>query len=110
MTQQGLRQAGARAISGFVPSTNYNEDFQRMFDVAGIPAGTFNERQLRWINYSLGTNYTDLTEAMQAFATAQGAYNWSSLGTVGAVPSVPAGQWLFNDNFQSSHLLTSGVL
>jgi len=82
MTQQGLRQASARNLSGFATGTNYNEDFLRLFDAQGIPAGTFDERQLRWINARLGSSYTDLREAMHVYATGQGAYNWSAMGAL----------------------------
>jgi len=82
MTQQGLRQASARELSGFATETNYNEDLTRLFDAQGVPAGTFNERQLRWINGSMAASYTNLNEAMQAYAESQGAYNWSSMGAL----------------------------
>ena len=82
MTQQGLRQASARNLSGFATGTNYNEDFLRLFDAQGVAAGTFNERQLRWINARMGASFTNLDEAMQAYATGQGVYNWSSLGAL----------------------------
>ena len=82
MTQQGLRQASARNLSGFATGSNYNEDLLRLFDAQGVAAGTFNERQLRWINARMGASFTNLDEAMQAYATGQGVYNWSSLGTL----------------------------
>lgn len=82
MSQQGLRQASATDQSAFPAATNYNESLQRLFDDDGIPAGTFNERQLRWINARLTASYTNLNEAMQAYATSKGAHNWSSLGTL----------------------------
>lgn len=82
MTQQGLRQASARNLSGFATGSNYNEDLLRLFDAQSVPAGTFNERQLRWINARMGASFTNLDEAMQAYATGQGVYNWSSLGAL----------------------------
>jgi hypothetical protein len=82
MTQQGKRQASAREGSLFPTATNYNEDLQRLWDAEGVAAGTFNERQLRWINDRLTTSYTNLQEAMQAFADSKGASNWSALGTL----------------------------
>lgn len=82
MTQQGLRQASARDLSGFATETNYNEDFLRLFDAQSIPAGTFNERQLMWINARMAASYTNLNDAMQAYATSQGAHNWSSMGAL----------------------------
>ena len=82
MTQQGLRQASAYGASLFPTASNYNEDLMRLFDAEGIPAGTFNERQLRFINERLTASYTNLTEAMQAFADSKSFYNWSTLGTL----------------------------
>lgn len=82
MTQQGLRQASAYDLSLFPTASNYNEDLMRLFDAEGIPAGTFNERQLRFVNSRLTASYTNLTEAMQAFADSKSFYNWSTLGTL----------------------------
>lgn len=73
MTQQGLRQASAFGLSLFPTASNYNEDL--------LP-GTFNERQLRFINSRLTASYTNLNEAMQAFADSKSFYNWSALGTL----------------------------
>jgi hypothetical protein len=81
-TQQGKRQASARDLSLFPTGSNYNEDLLRLFDAEGVPAGTFNERQLRFINARLTANYTNLNEAMQAFADSKSFDNWSSLGTL----------------------------
>lgn len=82
MTQQGLRQASAETLSIWPTRTNYNEELLRLFDAEGVPAGTFNERQLRFINARLSASYTNINQAMQAFAESKGAYNWSSLGTL----------------------------
>jgi hypothetical protein len=82
MTAQGDRQASVRAITG--TAWDYNGDFSALFDQAGIPAGAWDGRFLAWINQFLGTSYTELNGAMQALATANGAYNFSSLGTFNA--------------------------
>lgn len=81
--QQGLRQASARTLSGWATETNYNEDFQRLFDAEGIAAGTFNERFLRWLNYRNARSDTVLTDAMARYAAAVGASSWSAVGTFG---------------------------
>ena len=83
MTQQGLRQQSARDISLTPTANNYNGDVRLMFEAEiTIPAGaTFNEAQLIWINSRLSSTYTNLTEAMQAFAESQGFDNWSAMGT-----------------------------
>jgi hypothetical protein len=82
-TQQGKRQASAREISLTPTANNYNGDVRLMFEAEiTIPAGaTFNEAQLLWINSRLSASYTNLTEAMQAFAESQGFDDWSSMGT-----------------------------
>ncbi len=84
MSQQGLRQASARAATGSTVNAPYNEDLFRLFRLqATIPAGaTFNEAMLIWINSRMGVTYTNLPEAMQAYAESAGAYNWSSLGSL----------------------------
>lgn len=113
MTQQGLRQASARDLSGFATETNYNEDLLRLFDAQSIPAGTFNERQLRWINAVMVASYTNLDEAMQAYATSQGAYNWSALGalenTVNFTRAMPFGS-TYTRAGSATALTTAGVI
>lgn len=79
MSQQGLRQASIRAVTGSVET--YEGDWHRLFDLASIPAGLFNERLLRWINGKLSASYTNLPEAQQAYAASIGAYNWAAIGT-----------------------------
>jgi hypothetical protein len=77
-TNQELQQHSARSVSG--TALDYNSDFLAMFAAGGISTGTFNERFLLWINAQLGTSYTALNDAMNAFAITQGAMNWSSMG------------------------------
>lgn len=79
MSQQGLRQASVRAVSG--TTLNYEGDWHAMWDLQGIASGTFNERMLLYINEKLGVTYTNLPNAMQALAVDQGAANFSSMGT-----------------------------
>jgi hypothetical protein len=85
MSQQGLRQASVRAVTG--TAETYEGDWLALFDQAGIAAGMLNERLLRWINYVLDRTYTNLPEAQQAFAAANGAYDWASLGTFIPAPA-----------------------
>ena len=96
MSQQGLRQASVRAVTGSAES--YEGDWHRLFDLASISAGSndpggiyrpidFNGRLLLWINLKLTADYTSLPEAMQALAASVGAYNFSSLGTFDASTS-----------------------
>ena len=71
-----------RAETGTTGS--YEGDWHALFDLAGIPAGHFNERMLLWVNQKLSAAFQDITGALQALATANGAYNFSSLGTFDA--------------------------
>lgn len=82
MSQQGLRQASVRAVTN--TALDYNGDFHALFDAASIPAGDFNGRFLAWINNKLTQSYTNLPEALQALAIANGAINFSSMGTFDA--------------------------
>lgn len=82
MSQQGQRQASIRAVTG--TSETYEGDWHALFDLAGIPAGHFNERLLAWINLKLTAAYTEINGAMAALAAANGAFNFSSLGTFDA--------------------------
>lgn len=54
---------------------------------ATIPAGaTFNEGFMLWLQARLVSTETNLPGLMQAFAEAEGATNWSSLGSFDPVP------------------------
>lgn len=82
MSQQGLRQASVRAVTG--TALTYEGDWHALFDKAGIAAGDFDGRLLRWINGRLSASHTELNGAMQAFAASQGAPGWSAMGTFSA--------------------------
>ena len=82
MSQQGLRQASVRAVTG--TALSYDGDWMALFDQASIPDGPFNGRFLEWLNLKLTAEYDNLAEAMQALADANGATNFSSLGTFDA--------------------------
>ena len=80
MSQQGLRQASIRAITG--TSGSYEGDWHALFDLDGIPGVTFNERLLAWISDRLNTEYTNLSDAMAAYAANEGADNFGAIGTI----------------------------
>lgn len=84
MSQQGLRQASARAISLTATNNPYNEDFMKAVAAEITPPAnaTFNETVILFCNERLGRTFGNINEAMQAFAASKGAYNWSSLGTL----------------------------
>lgn len=81
-TQQGLRQASVRAVSG--TTLNYEGDWHAMWDLQGIAVGPFNQRMLLYINEKLGTSYTELNGAMAALAASESADNFQALGTFDA--------------------------
>lgn len=82
MSNQSLKQASIRAVTG--TTGTYEEDWHALFDAQTTDEGTFNERLLSWINIKLGTAYTDLPQAQQAFADDVGVYNWDAIGTFDA--------------------------
>lgn len=81
MSQQGLRQSSFRAIGGTTGSLN--EDMLAAFAAeAVIPAGaSFNGAFILWLQARLSSADDSLPGLMQAFAEANGAHNWSSLGS-----------------------------
>ena len=78
-TNAEARQIAIRAVTSTTGGTN--EDWIALFNTRTIAAGTFNERLLNYINGELTTSYTDVNLAIQAFATDQSDYNFSSMGT-----------------------------
>ncbi|CAB4139840.1 hypothetical protein UFOVP353_53 [uncultured Caudovirales phage] len=83
MTNQGLRQQSVRDATS--TAYDYNGDWHALFDAAGIADGEFNGRMLAWINQSLSASYTNINEAMVAYAVSQGVTNFSSLGSFSAL-------------------------
>lgn len=94
-TNQEGRHAAVRAITG--TASDYNSDFLSLFALSGFITGTFNERFLLWINSVLGTTYTSLPGAMQAYAVEQGFNNWNSLNTIVAIEA-PVLEWVSDEN------------
>ncbi len=79
MSQQSLRQASIRAVTG---TTHTHEgDWHALFTAAGIAAGPFEGRMLAWINARLTASHTDVNNAMAAFAAAESASTFQSIGT-----------------------------
>lgn len=79
MSLQGLRQQSVRDVTG--TAYDYNGDWHALFDLHSIPAGDFNGRLLTWLGGKLGATQTNLNDAMNAYAVAQGVDSWNSLGT-----------------------------
>jgi hypothetical protein len=82
MSQQGLRQASVRAVTG--TTLDYNGDWSALFTAAGIAAGDWNGRLLGWINLKLSASHAGLPAAQAAFAASVGATTWSAIGTFNA--------------------------
>lgn len=105
MSQQGLRQASVRLVSG--TQLNYEGDWHAMWDLQGIPAGPFNGRMLAYINEYLSAAYTEINGAMYAFAASFGASTFQSLGTFDAGLG-PSGDGLLLEDVTGFLLLESG--
>lgn len=78
MSNQSLRQALIRALTG--TEGTYNEDWIALFDLAGIPDGSFNERLFLWLEQETGLSGLSLPELMVAYAVLQGVATWNELG------------------------------
>lgn len=100
MSQQSLRQASIRAVTG--TALTYEGDWHALFTMDGISSGftdsqgvfrpaTYDERLLAWINLKLSASYVNLPEAQQALANYAGAFNFSSIGTFDPSVGPPVG-------------------
>ena len=78
-TNSEAKQASVRGVTS--TTGTYNEDWLALFTARSIPAGSFNERLLAYINGELSTSYTDINLALQAFAVDQDDDNFSSMVT-----------------------------
>ncbi len=83
-TNQGAVQASIEGITG--TQAQWNEDWERLWDLQGVGAGEWDERMLLWLNGKLGFTYTNLPQAMQAYADSTGAPNFGSIISVAIVP------------------------
>ncbi len=88
-TQQGLRQASFRAISGSTLGLDYNGDWLAAIAVETPAAtGPMSDRVIRWANdrrgFPLGNpSYIDhYNGALQAFAVTLGFNAWTDVGTI----------------------------
>lgn len=86
MSNQSGRQAAIRTATSV--ARPFEGDWHELFDAAApaIPAGTFNERLLAWINQELTASYDNLPSAKQAYAENAGFYNWDSIDTLVGLP------------------------
>lgn len=79
MSNQGLRQASVRGVTG--TTLDYNGDWLAIFDADGIAAGDFNGRMIAWLQAKLVSTDTEINGLMQAYAESKGADSWNGLGT-----------------------------
>jgi len=81
MTQlnQSARQESIRAVTS--TTLFYNGDWHALWDGLSTPGVFFDERMLNYINTKLSASYTNVNDAMQAFAEDQGYNSWNSMGT-----------------------------
>lgn len=79
-SSQDALHAAIRTLTG----TDYslNEDWTALFDQEGIAAGSFEERQLAWINARMGSGFATLAEARNAYAANFGKTMWSELENI----------------------------
>jgi hypothetical protein len=107
MSNQGLRQASARAVTG--TTGTYNEDLMALFALSGFTTGPFNERFLRWLNAQLGVTYASLPEAMTAFAVSQGLQDWDSVTSLWTPASLGASLYDMWDAERADTLTLAGA-
>lgn len=90
MSNQSGILAAIQAITG--TARGWNGDWHALFDMDGIPDGSWNGRMLAWINGRLGTTYTSLPAAQMAFAIDQGFSCWNAMNDMilGAVIQLSA--------------------
>lgn len=60
----------------------YGADWSALFDQDGIPQGDWSGRLIAWINFKRSANYTEYTQATNAFAVSQGFDNWGAMNTI----------------------------
>ena len=96
MSNQSLVQQSVRDLTG--TAHTYMGDWHALFDLNNIPVGSFPGRMLAWRNAmqsgwnnaiwdrsEWGANaegYTNLNEALQSIAAAEGKYNFNSVQSI----------------------------
>lgn len=80
--QSGRHAALLTALGAGYETFTHDGAWHAYWDTQAIPAGTYDERMLAWINVKLSTSYTNLPRAMQALAEAGSFFNFSSMTTL----------------------------
>ncbi len=66
----------------------YDSDWLAMMAIDGFATGTFNERQLGWLNAELVADgdtaapYSSIVDAQTAYAVRQGFKRWTDINTL----------------------------
>lgn len=81
-TNQESLQASLRARSSSTANLTFNGDWIAVFNFDSIPAGTFSERMLRWINARLSASHPTLAMAQSAYAASKSVTRWSDIRDV----------------------------
>lgn len=92
---QSELQAAIRRETG--DAQPFEGDWHALWDLRGIPPGTFDERLLAYINVKLGTSYKSLNTAQIAMAKLLGVRSWHEVTELFGISY--ALQWAGNDLF-----------
>lgn len=87
-TNQGSRQDSIRKTTG--SELPFNGDWHDLFDLSGIPQGTFNGRMLEWLKLS-GHDLGTLSGSQASYAKSLGFNRWGDMTLV----DVPIRGWDF---------------
>jgi hypothetical protein len=79
MSNQQKRQQSVRAVTG--TAYTYADDWHALFDADLIAEGHYNDRLRAWINVKLSSNYSNVNDAMRAYAVSKSVTRWGELGT-----------------------------
>lgn len=79
MSQQSLRQASIRAVTG--TAGTHNEDWIALFNLRGMAAGSFEARMIAYVNNKLTASYTEVNAALAALAADASAGQFQAMGT-----------------------------
>ena len=80
MSNQSNLQASIRSATS--TTLDFNGDFMKEFANSSTGGVTYNEKLLAWINGELSTSYTNINEAMQAFAVSKSRNNWNAVTSI----------------------------
>lgn len=85
-TNQESRHASYRAISG--TTDTYNGDALAAMAVDGFSSGTFNGRQIAWLQEKTGSDATNINDLRALYAQQSGVDRWDAVTSFGATQSL----------------------